>query len=91
MAAPHPQHPTWDDVAAADLDVRTLYDVLALRSAVFVVEQECVYQDLDGLDLRAGTRHLADRSRIDKGRMPLICIRSSRAPRGQACCSSVHR
>jgi ElaA protein len=27
-----------------------LYDLLALRAEVFVVEQDCVYQDLDGLD-----------------------------------------
>jgi ElaA protein len=52
---------TWSDLAAAELDVPTLYDVLALRSAVFVVEQECAYQDLDGLDLLAGTRHLIAR------------------------------
>ncbi len=49
---------TWTDLSAADLDVPTLYDVLVLRSAVFVVEQECPYQDPDGLDLLEGTRHL---------------------------------
>ena len=27
-----------------------LYDLLQLRSEVFVVEQECVYQDIDGKD-----------------------------------------
>nr|WP_313783744.1 hypothetical protein [Paenibacillus larvae] len=27
-----------------------LYRILQLRSAVFVVEQKCVYQDLDGYD-----------------------------------------
>ena len=27
-----------------------LYDVLRLRSEVFVVEQNCVFQDIDGLD-----------------------------------------
>ena len=53
---------TWDDLPADDLDARTLYDVLALRSAVFVVEQECAYLDLDGLDLVAGTRHLIGRT-----------------------------
>lgn len=30
-----------------------LYDVLRLRVEVFVVEQECPYQDLDGLDRAA--------------------------------------
>ncbi len=51
----------WSDLAAADLDARTLYDVLALRAEVFVVEQECAYQDVDGLDLLEGTRHLLGR------------------------------
>ncbi len=53
--------PAWSDLAAADLDAPLLYDVLALRSAVFVVEQDCAYQDIDGLDLREGTRHLVGR------------------------------
>ncbi len=30
-----------------------LYDLLQLRSEVFVVEQDCVYQDIDGKDQRA--------------------------------------
>ena len=52
----------WDDLAAADLTARTLYDVLALRARVFVVEQECAYLDLDGLDLLECTRHLIARA-----------------------------
>jgi len=35
------------------LSAGELYDWLALRAAVFVVEQDCVYLDLDGLDHRA--------------------------------------
>jgi len=30
-----------------------LYDLLALREAIFVVEQSCIYQELDGLDKTA--------------------------------------
>lgn len=30
-----------------------LYDALQLRSEVFVVEQDCVYQDIDGKDRKA--------------------------------------
>lgn len=30
-----------------------LYDLLALREAIFVVEQKCIYQELDGLDKTA--------------------------------------
>lgn len=33
-----------------ELDAQQLYDVLQLRSEVFVVEQDCVYQDMDYKD-----------------------------------------
>lgn len=39
--------------AFRSLDATTLYDMLQLRSEVFVVEQDCVYQDLDGIDKKA--------------------------------------
>ena len=47
---------------APDLDLETFYALLALRTQVFVVEQECAYQELDGRDLELRTRHywLAD-------------------------------
>jgi ElaA protein len=35
------------------LGTAQLYDVLRLRAEVFVVEQACAFQDLDGLDQRA--------------------------------------
>ncbi|MEO1030816.1 MAG: GNAT family N-acetyltransferase [Bacteroidota bacterium] len=35
------------------LTKRELYDLLQLRSEVFVVEQDCVYQDIDGKDQKA--------------------------------------
>jgi len=35
------------------LSVSELYDLLQLRSEIFVVEQNCVYLDLDGKDKRA--------------------------------------
>ncbi|AEV87963.1 GCN5 family N-acetyltransferase [Actinoplanes sp. SE50] len=41
-----------------DLPAGTLYDILRLRSDVFVVEQNCAYPDLDGRDTEPGTRHL---------------------------------
>ena len=40
-----------------DLDTATLYDLLKLRVAVFVVEQACPYPELDGSDLSPQTRH----------------------------------
>lgn len=36
-----------------ELTLNQLYDILQLRSEVFVVEQDCVYQDLDGRDHKA--------------------------------------
>jgi len=36
-----------------ELTTKELYDLLQLRSEVFVVEQDCVYQDLDGKDEKA--------------------------------------
>jgi len=37
----------------AELTTDELYDILRLRAEVFVVEQNCVYQDLDGRDQAA--------------------------------------
>lgn len=42
---------------SADLTPARLYALLRLRIAVFVVEQECPYPELDGRDLEPGTRH----------------------------------
>jgi ElaA protein len=53
---------TWHDLHHGDLAVADLHDVLALRNRVFVVEQACAYQDVDGLDLVRDTRHLLARS-----------------------------
>jgi len=36
-----------------ELSTTELYDILQLRSEVFVVEQNCVYQDLDYIDQKA--------------------------------------
>ncbi|UAA39015.1 GNAT family N-acetyltransferase [Paraneptunicella aestuarii] len=40
-----------------DFAPKQLYKVLQLRSAVFVVEQTCYYQDMDDLDTLPETRH----------------------------------
>jgi len=37
----------------SELTTTELYDLLQLRSEIFVVEQDCVYQDLDGKDQKA--------------------------------------
>lgn len=36
-----------------ELELLELYDILRLRSEVFVVEQDCVYQDIDAKDQKA--------------------------------------
>lgn len=36
-----------------ELTLQELYRILQLRSEVFVVEQDCVYQDIDGKDEKA--------------------------------------
>ena len=36
-----------------ELRLEELYELLQLRSAVFVLEQECAYQDVDGKDQKA--------------------------------------
>ena len=36
-----------------ELTIQELYNILQLRSEVFVVEQNCIYQDIDGKDQKA--------------------------------------
>jgi ElaA protein len=46
-------------IAAFDeLDARTAYLLWRLRESVFVVEQNCPYQELDGRDLESSARHI---------------------------------
>ena len=49
---------TWQDLHHAELTVPQLYALLKLRCAVFVVEQNCPYQDIDGDDLVGENRHI---------------------------------
>ena len=43
----------WKRYDFSDFSSQELYDLLQLRSEVFVVEQDCVYQDIDGKDHKA--------------------------------------
>lgn len=43
----------WRYLAFEELTVAELYAVLQLRSEVFVVEQACIFQDMDGFDAQA--------------------------------------
>ena len=50
--------PAWTCKPHTDLTTAELYALLTLRSVVFVMEQNCPYLDMDGLDLQGQTRHL---------------------------------
>ncbi len=43
----------WFTFSFEQLSTHQLYEILALRSQVFVVEQNCIYQDIDGADQKA--------------------------------------
>ena len=43
----------WVKKKWSEVSLEELYSVLRLRSEVFVVEQDCVYQDIDNKDQRA--------------------------------------
>ncbi|MDH1264745.1 MULTISPECIES: GNAT family N-acetyltransferase [unclassified Pseudomonas] len=49
---------TWQLLHHSELSKNDLYAALRLRTQVFVVEQQCPYQEVDGLDLQADTCHL---------------------------------
>jgi ElaA protein len=46
-------HLAWHRIPFAALTTPQLYAVLQLRSEVFVLEQKCVFQDIDGCDAQA--------------------------------------
>jgi len=61
---------TWQWSRFPGLSGDDVYDMLALRSLIFVVEQDCVYLDADGLDRQSW--HLLGR---DGGGALLACLR----------------
>lgn len=48
----------WQLSSFNELNTHTLYDILKLRTDVFVVEQNCPYAELDDLDRHEKTQHL---------------------------------
>ena len=50
-----------------DLTTNELYEILRLRSEVFVVEQDCVYDDCDNKDQKAHHLFLEDNNKIIAG------------------------
>ena len=49
---------TWHTKHHSELDKHELYALLALRTRVFVVEQNCPYLEVDGQDLLGDTCHV---------------------------------
>ncbi len=43
----------WQQKKFNELTITEIYSILRLRAAVFVVEQDCVYQDVDNKDQKA--------------------------------------
>jgi len=48
----------WHNLHHSELTATQLYALLQLRCKVFVVEQNCPYQDVDGEDLLGENRHI---------------------------------
>jgi ElaA protein len=67
----------WQWNSFADLTVAQLYEMLALRQQVFVLEQTCLYPDIDGLD--PGAHHLLGWRSVD-GRRELAASLRCLAP-----------
>lgn len=63
----------WQWRCFAQLSGAELYQVLARRQDVFVLEQQCLYQDIDGLDLDA--HHLLGWRTIDGERQLAAYLR----------------
>lgn len=60
----------WRCLPFAAMSADTLYRLLRLRSEVFVVEQNCVFLDMDGLD--ADCMHLLGETVDEQGEVHLI-------------------
>lgn len=48
-----PEDLNWQFLSFEELSARQLYVILQLRNEVFVMEQQCAYQDIDGSDHQA--------------------------------------
>ncbi|WP_025763638.1 GNAT family N-acetyltransferase [Dyadobacter tibetensis] len=60
-------HFTWKLQSFEELSTTNLYHLLQLRSEVFVVEQQCAFQDMDSVDFRC--HHL---TAYDKGKLVAV-------------------
>ena len=67
----------WSCKRFDELSTDDLYAILQLRSEIFVVEQDCVYQDVDGFD-QGGLHVIGQLSVSDEAK--LICYSRLLAP-----------
>lgn len=76
----------------AELDAPTLHDLVRLRIDVFVVEQQCPYEELDGRDTEPDTVHVWAR---DGGAvvayLRVVAEPDGRRRIGRVCVSTSHR
>ena len=79
---------TWQDLHHSELTVPQLYALLKLRGEVFVVEQQCVYQDVDGDDLVGENRHLLG---WRDGELVAYALSDSSAPSSTRCSGPASR
>lgn len=63
----------WCWYGLEDMKPVLLYDLLALRETIFVVEQSCIYQELDGLDKIA--EHLLVTQPVSQKDTVVACLR----------------
>lgn len=54
----------WEIKKFKELKVEEIYKILEIRNEVFVVEQQCAYQDCDGKDENAYHLYLQDNGKI---------------------------
>lgn len=73
MSNPDAAMTEWQWRSFAELAASELYEVLAQRQQVFVLEQQCLYNDFDGLDLAA--HHLLGWRTIDGKRQLAAYLR----------------
>jgi ElaA protein len=59
---------SWRFAPFAELSAREVHDLLQARAAVFVVEQQCAFQDVDGVDPESWHLLGYSPSRLGKGR-----------------------
>lgn len=75
----------------AELGLQTLYDILALRSRVFIVEQNCPYQDLDHKDQKALHVLIHDKNQLAAYARIFINTKEKKASFGRVLTAASHR